>query len=113
VTAYVIDTGIWPTHQQFSGRASIGRDVLGGDGRDCNGHGTHVAGIVGGGTYGVAKNVSIVAVRAFDCSGHGTFSQVIAGVDWVTAHRVSPAVVNMSFGTLCGDPGSVEYGRCG
>ncbi|WP_242418554.1 S8 family peptidase, partial [Frankia sp. CpI1-P] len=63
---------------------------------DCNGHGTHVAGTVGGSTYGVAKSVRLVAVRVLDCDGFGTVSGVIAGIDWITAHHASPAVVNMS-----------------
>jgi aqualysin 1 len=100
VSAYIIDTGIRTTHTQFGGRASVAFDAVG-DGRkgsDCNGHGTHVAGTVGGSTYGVAKSVHLFAVRVLDCSGSGTTSGVIAGVDWVTAHPVSPAVANMSLG---------------
>src|SRR5204863_3552876 len=100
VHAYIIDTGIRITHTQFGGRASVAVDEVG-DGRhgiDCNGHGTHVAGTVGGSTYGVAKSVSLHAVRVLNCSGSGTTSGVIAGVDWVTAHHISPAVANMSLG---------------
>jgi subtilisin family serine protease len=98
VRAYIIDTGILTSHTQFGGRASVGYDALGGSGQDCNGHGTHVAGTVGGSTYGVAKGVSLVAVRVLDCSGSGTNSGVIAGMDWVTSNRVLPAVANMSLG---------------
>ena len=100
VTAYVIDTGIRYSHSQFGGRASFGFDAFGGNGADCNGHGTHVAGTVGGGTYGVAKNVNLIAVRVLQCSGSGTNAGVIAGVDWVTAHHAAgaPAVANMSLG---------------
>jgi len=98
VHAYIIDTGITPTHTDFGGRASVGVDEIGDgqNGIDCNGHGTHVSGTVGGATYGVAKAVSLVAVRVLDCNGYGTWSQVIAGIDWVTANRVLPAVANMS-----------------
>src|SRR3954447_21904012 len=99
VTAYIIDTGITFAHNEFSGRASSGVDeVDGGTADDCNGHGTHVSGTVGGNTYGVAKAVHLVAVRVLNCSGSGTNSGVIAGVDWVTQHHVSPAVANMSLG---------------
>jgi subtilisin family serine protease len=102
VTAYIIDTGIQTGNPDFSSRASVGFDAFtGGTGQDCNGHGTHVAGTVGGETYGVAKDVSLVAVRVLDCTGSGSNSGVIAGVDWVTAnHKASgtPAVANMSLG---------------
>ncbi len=100
VTAYVIDTGIRPTHQDFGGRASVAADFVGDgqNGIDCHGHGTHVAGTVGGATYGVAKGVTLRGVRVLDCGGNGTTSGVIAGVDWVTANRVNPAVANMSLG---------------
>ncbi|MEU4427372.1 S8 family peptidase [Actinoplanes sp. NPDC024001] len=100
VHAYVIDTGIRAGHQQFGGRASYGYDFVGNDRRadDCNGHGTHVAGTIGGSTYGVAKKVKLVAVRVLDCRGEGTLSDVIEGIDWVTAHAVHPAVANMSLG---------------
>ena len=100
VNAYIIDTGIRITHQQFAGRASVGFDAVrdGQNGNDCNGHGTHVSGTVGGSTFGVAKNVRLFAVRVLNCSGSGTNSGVIAGVDWVTANRIRPAVANMSLG---------------
>lgn len=100
VHAYVIDTGILPTHTDFGGRASIAVDYVGDgqNGYDCNGHGTHVAGTIGGTTYGVAKGVTIHAVRVLDCGGSGAFSTVIAGVDWVTNNHSSPAVANMSLG---------------
>jgi aqualysin 1 len=100
VNAYIIDTGIRRTHTQFGGRAVFGFDAVG-DGRngnDCNGHGTHVSGTVGGSTYGVAKSVRLFAVRVLNCSGSGTNSGVIAGVNWVTANHISPAVANMSLG---------------
>ena len=100
VHAYVLDTGIRTTHIEFGGRASDGWDFVDNDAvaDDCNGHGTHVAGTIGGATYGVAKNVQLVGVRVLDCSGVGAYSQIIAGVDWVTAHAVKPAVANMSLG---------------
>ncbi|MDT7687616.1 MAG: hypothetical protein QOJ70_1065 [Acidobacteriota bacterium] len=98
VRAYIIDTGIRTTHTQFGGRASAVFDAFGGNGQDCNGHGTHVAGTVGGSTYGVAKSVMLRAVRVLDCSGSGSTSGVISGVDWVTANHISPAVANMSLG---------------
>lgn len=100
VTAYVIDTGIRPTHVDFGGRARVGFDALGGDGVDCNGHGTHVAGTIGGATYGVAKGVSLVGVRTLNCSGSGTTSQIIAGIDWVIRDHAAgaPAVANLSLG---------------
>jgi subtilisin family serine protease len=104
VTAYIIDTGILFAHSEFGGRASTGVDEItaGGTAADCNGHGTHVSGTVGGATYGVAKDVKLVAVRVLDCGGSGPNSGVIAGVDWVTAdHRAHPgslAVANMSLG---------------
>jgi subtilisin family serine protease len=100
VNAYIIDTGIRRTHNEFGGRALVGFTSIN-DGRgtdDCNGHGTHVAGTVGGSTYGVAKAVRLYAVRVLDCAGSGTDSGVIAGVDWVSANRVLPAVANMSLG---------------
>jgi subtilisin family serine protease len=100
VNAYIIDTGIRITHTQFGGRASVAFDAVrdGRNGIDCNGHGTHVSGTVGGSTYGVAKAVRLFAVRVLNCSGSGTTSGVIAGVDWVTGHHISPAVANMSLG---------------
>ena len=101
VSAYVIDTGIRFAHSDFGGRAVSGYDsVDGGTADDCNGHGTHVAGTTGGATWGVAKSVSLVAVRVLNCSGSGSISGVIAGVNWVTADHDpgDPAVANMSLG---------------
>ena len=98
VFAYVIDTGIRTTHTQFGTRAAAVFDAFGGNGQDCNGHGTHVAGTIGGSTYGVAKSVNLRAVRVLNCSGSGTNSGVIAGVDFVRLNRQNPAVANMSLG---------------
>ena len=98
VTAYIIDTGIRTTHTQFGGRASNVFDAFGGNGQDCNGHGTHVAGTVGGSTYGVAKSALLRGVRVLDCNGSGSNSGVIAGVDWVRNNHIAPAVANMSLG---------------
>jgi subtilisin family serine protease len=102
VTAYVIDTGILYSHNEFGGRAIKGYDAVtsGGSAADCNGHGTHVAGTIGGTNYGVAKGVTLVAVRVLGCSGSGSTSGVIAGIDWVTGNHAAgqPAVANMSLG---------------
>ncbi len=100
VNAYILDTGILTSHTDFGGRAQVGTDTIGDgqNGIDCNGHGTHVAGTVGGTTWGVAKNVNLFAVRVLNCAGSGTWAQVIGGVDWVTGNAVLPAVANMSLG---------------
>jgi subtilisin family serine protease len=96
VTAYIIDTGLRYSHSDFGGRAHPGFDAFGGDGSDCHGHGTHVGGTVGGTVYGVAKEVSLVAVRVLSCTGAGTTATVVAGLDWVAAQSARPAVANMS-----------------
>ena len=100
VRAYIIDSGILTTHSQFGGRIGNGFDAIN-DGRgvqDCNGHGTHVAGTVGGSTWGMAKGVTLHPVRVFGCSGGSAWSTIIAGIDWVRANHVKPAVANMSLG---------------
>jgi subtilisin family serine protease len=98
VRAYIIDTGIRSTHTQFGSRASNVYDGFGGNGQDCNGHGTHVAGTVGGATYGVAKGALLRGVRVFQCSGSSSNSTIIAGIDWVTGNHIKPAVANLSLG---------------
>ncbi len=100
VKAYIIDTGVLTSHSEFSGRTAAGYSAIN-DGRgttDCNGHGTHVAGTVGGTTYGVAKGVTLIPVRVLDCAGSGTNAGVIAGMDWVTNSHSGASVANMSLG---------------
>jgi subtilisin family serine protease len=102
VRAYVIDTGIRFRHRDFGGRATSGFDAVdGGAANDCNGHGTHVASVLGGSNFGVAKGVSLVSVRVFDCNGSATLSGVVAGIDWAVSDHTAgtPAVANMSFGS--------------
>jgi subtilisin family serine protease len=102
VTAYVIDTGIRADHVDFGGRVRAGYTAIndGGGTVDCNGHGTHVAGTLAGSTYGVAKAAAPVAVRVLDCTGSGSTSGVIAGLDWAAADHAAgtPAVANLSLG---------------
>jgi len=103
VTAYIIDSGIRRTHTEFSGRVGTGFGAVNdGNGTDdCHGHGTHVAGTVGGTTYGVAKAVTLVPVRVLGCNNRGSLTNILKGVNWVTANHVAgkPAVANMSIGT--------------
>jgi subtilisin family serine protease len=98
VRVYIIDSGIQTSHPDFGGRASAVYDAFGGNGQDCNGHGTHVAGTVGGARYGVAKGVYLRAVRVLDCGGTGSWSGIIAGINWVASNHIKPAVANMSLG---------------
>lgn len=98
VRAYIIDTGLQSDHPQFETRAMNVYDAFGGNGSDCNGHGTHVGGTVGGKTYGVAKKAYLRGVRVLDCNGSGSTSGIIAAVDWIRKNRINPAVANMSLG---------------
>ncbi|XP_030855043.1 uncharacterized protein LOC115929620 [Strongylocentrotus purpuratus] len=95
---YVIDSGIYTDHEDFGSRASVAADFIGGDGQDCNGHGTHCAGTAVGNTYGIAKQASVYALRTLDCSGSGYKSDSIAALDWVSANGQKPGVVSMSLG---------------
>jgi subtilisin family serine protease len=100
VHAYIVDTGLRATHTEFTGRVGAGYTVVG-DGLgtgDCNGHGTHVAGTIGGSRWGVAKGVTVHPVRVLNCAGSGSASGVIAGIDWITRNAVKPAVANLSLG---------------
>ena len=101
VTAYVIDSGIRFSHVEFEGRAISGPDFVDddADSSDCNGHGTHVAGTVGGKTYGVAKAVTLVGIRVLSCAGTGTVSDVLAAFDWVLANAEGRSVINLSLQT--------------
>jgi subtilisin family serine protease len=114
VTVYVLDSGISVDHAEFGGRATAGADFVGdgagSTGTDCNGHGTHDAGVVGGRTYGVAKGVALVSLRVLDCTLHGTMSQAIAALGWVVdqkkAHPATPMVATLS---LEGSTGSAAF----
>ncbi|HLU29582.1 MAG TPA: S8 family serine peptidase [Glycomyces sp.] len=99
-TAYILDTGINRTHADFGDRVDEGYDAIdfGGDASDCNGHGTHVAGTIGGTEYGLAKETTLVPVRVLDCSGTGSYAGIIAGIDWIAENASGPSVANMSLG---------------
>ncbi|CCH31140.1 S8 family peptidase [Actinosynnema sp. NPDC047251] len=99
VTVYVVDTGVRVSHRDFGGRAVWGTNTVDNQNVDCHGHGTHVAGTVGGQSYGVAKNVKLVSAKVFDCGGNGSSEDVAEALDWVVGNHVSgPAVANMSLG---------------
>jgi len=100
VNAFIIDTGIRADHVEFTGRVLAGFSAVSDSNgtNDCNGHGTHVSGTVGGTVYGIAKEVSLIPVRVLNCQGSGTWSGVIAGIDWVANNALRPAVANMSLG---------------
>lgn len=98
VRVYVIDSGIQTNHPDFGGRAAVAFDAFGGNGQDCYGHGTHVAGTIGGTKYGVAKWVALRSVRVLDCTGKGSWAAILAGINWVARYHVKPAVANMSLG---------------
>lgn len=102
---YVIDSGIRYSHQEFGNRAAFAYDYLaGGTGADCYGHGTHVAGLIGGNTYGVAKGAKLWSVRVLDCSNLGSIARIVAGVDWMAGNHVKPAVANLSFIAVANNP---------
>ncbi|MEP7074932.1 MAG: S8 family serine peptidase [Acidobacteriota bacterium] len=110
VHAYILDTGINVTHAEFGGRASVAYDPLGDgqNGIDCNGHGSHVAGLIGSSTYGVAKNVTLHSVRVLPCDGvHGQISDLVDGISWVAANKIRPAVANISI-TSAGTSSALE-----
>jgi subtilisin family serine protease len=111
VTVYVIDSGIYFAHNDFGGRASLGTDTVGDgqNGNDCFGHGTHVAGIVGGTTYGVAKGVNLKAMRVLDCRGFGQISNILAAFDWISINKTGPSVVNISL-EFAGDSPALDTG---
>jgi subtilisin family serine protease len=103
VHVYVIDTGIRISHSTFGGRATWGFNAIDTNNTDCNGHGTHVAGTIGGSQYGVAKGAQLVAVKVLNCAGSGSFAQVVNGINWVTQNAIKPAVANMSLGAAGSD----------
>jgi subtilisin family serine protease len=106
VHAYILDTGIRASHKDFGGRVATSFDAFN-DARnsiDCNGHGTHVAGTVGGSAFGVAKNVTLHSVRVLDCSAQGSLSTLIGGIDWVTSNHISPAIANISISASASSP---------
>lgn len=96
VSIYIMDTGIRLDHREFEGRAVKGFDSYGGDGVDCNGHGSHVAGIAAGSSYGIAKEASLYSVKVMTCGGTGSNSAILSGIDWVIANRNIPAIANFS-----------------
>ncbi len=102
VNVYVIDSGIWANHPDFGGRVIGYIDFINGNGQDCNGHGTHVAGTIAGMTVGVAKQARLISLRVLKCDGFSSGDSITRAVDWVTANHVKPAVVNMSLGSLGG-----------
>jgi subtilisin family serine protease len=98
IDVYIFDTGIRYSHVEFGGRAKLGRSYYSDDGSDLNGHGTHVAGTVGGTVYGVAKKTTLISMKVLGDNGSGSFSNIINGLDWVRANKTGPSVINMSLG---------------
>ena len=107
VAIYVVDTGVNTSHIEFTGRITRGYSAIGAssDYNDCNGHGSHVAGLAAGTVSGAAKLAEVVPVRVLDCTGNGSLLGVLMGLDWIAGNTLvgQPAVVNMSLG---GDPNS-------
>lgn len=97
IHAYIMDSGIRSTHSEFTGRVGTGIDYVNEGSEDCLGHGTHVAGTVGGTTYGVAPDVILHNVKFITCSNSATLSDTVAGVDWIAANHIQPAVANFSW----------------
>ncbi|WP_344128084.1 S8 family peptidase [Luedemannella flava] len=104
VNAYVVDSGIRTSHREFGGRATIGADFTGSGNTDCNGHGTHVAGTIGGANVGVAKAVRLYALKVLGCNGQGSTAGILSALDWVVKNGRRPGVVNMSLGHAGTDP---------
>lgn len=111
VTVYVVDSGIRYSHSQFQGRATFGFDVFGDNGDDCHGHGTHVAGTVGGKDFGVAPGVDLVSVRVLGCDGLGSVSKVVQALDWIVANGVTPSVAQLSLETSRSESFNDAVGR--
>jgi len=108
VNIYILDDGVRVTHEEFGGRASVAVSACGSTDTGAN-HGTHVAGIAAGSTYGVAKGANIISVSMYACKGNAG-STFVAAIDWITENHVKPAVVNMSFGweLTLGQPKTAE-----
>jgi len=113
VHIYVLDTGVNLNHVEFQGRLGNGFDAVnnGGDANDCQGHGTHCAGTAAGSSYGIAREATIHPVRVLGCDGSGSGAGVLAGMDWVTANAIQPAVASMSLGGGRSSASNAAIGR--